>query len=89
VLIELATGDWVDPADVESVGFGPSGQDLVVVTIYLRSGGEMNIDMFIDDAPRDLREVIASQINAALAPAGRLGPAGPDLPVGAVNTKGA
>jgi hypothetical protein len=87
VLIELVTGDWVDPADVESVGFGPSGQDLVVVTIYLRSSGAMNVDMFIDDAPRDLREVIAREINAALAPSGRLGPAGPDLPC-AVSTTG-
>jgi hypothetical protein len=84
VLIRLETGDWVDPAEVRGVLVG---QDAVV--LLLRGGNMASLDDMQNCDVFGVADTVARQINAALAPSGRLGPAGPDLPIGAVSTKGA
>jgi hypothetical protein len=86
VLIRLETGDWVDPAEVLGVEVTYSG-GLEFPKLLMRGGGVMLLGEWHEGT--DMGDTIARQINAALAPSGRLGPAGPDLPIGAVSTKGA
>jgi hypothetical protein len=84
MLIRLETGDWVDPAEV--LGVEVTYDDgLEFLKLLLRGGGSL----LIGETLENTADTIARQINAALAPSGRLGPAGPDLPVGGINTKGA
>jgi hypothetical protein len=85
VLIRLETGDWVDPAAVLGVEVTYSG-GLEFPRLILRGGGAMLLGEWHEGT--DMGDTVARQINAALAPSGRLGPAGPDLPC-AVNTTGA
>jgi hypothetical protein len=75
-LIRLETGDFVVPHEVVGIivdDYADTGDPEVVLT--LGTGGEMRLGRYEDAL--DVAAKIAEQINAAVAPSGRLGPAGP------------
>jgi hypothetical protein len=82
-LIRLETGDWADPFEVRGIEVDPGADGQTTIALVLRGDGRIVINDLSEDGPFSLADRIAEQINAAVAPSGRLGPAGPDRPVGA------